>query len=130
MSAVQKDAARVAREMHLLYIYIWIYALCIMQGDATDWETESSNRSHICRNSSLAACVLTSWNCQEGVLTRGSVPILRIPLNPDVVACGNATDDVYALRPAQAYESPNMDYETAIAWISGDFESSQPLEVL
>lgn len=101
-----------------------------MQGDATDWETESSNRSHICRNSSLAACVLTSWNFQEGVFTRGSVPIHRIPLNPDVVACGNATDDVYALRPAQAYESPNMDYEIAIAWISADFESSQPLEVL
>ena len=67
MSAVQKDAVRVTRALGIPYL--WIDALCILQGDADDWELESSLMHKIYGNSYVTICNLKSRSCQQGFLS-------------------------------------------------------------
>lgn len=49
-----QDAIRTARKLGFHYIYV--DALCIIQGDAVDWAYQSSNMTEVYGRSSLTMC--------------------------------------------------------------------------
>ncbi|KUJ13239.1 HET-domain-containing protein [Mollisia scopiformis] len=51
LSKTFRDAIYTTRELG--FKYLWIDSLCIIQGDDTDWQTESALMGHVYSNSSL-----------------------------------------------------------------------------
>ncbi|CAP64782.1 uncharacterized protein PODANS_5_3380 [Podospora anserina S mat+] len=73
MSAVQEDAVIVTRALGIPYL--WIDALCILQGDATDWDLESSLMHKIYGNAyrlhfDSTQWASRAWTFQEATLSR------------------------------------------------------------
>jgi hypothetical protein len=66
MSPVVKDAILVCRAVGIQYI--WIDALCIIQGDSKDWDKESEMMGKVYYCSHLTICPLSSSSCMEGFL--------------------------------------------------------------
>lgn len=58
--------------------YVWIDALCIIQGDLADWERESAKMYGIYYNAHLTIYPTVSGSCLEGFLNRPA-PGLEIP---------------------------------------------------
>ncbi|KAH7081296.1 heterokaryon incompatibility protein-domain-containing protein [Paraphoma chrysanthemicola] len=79
-----QDAISVARSLSLRYL--WIDALCIIQGDLRDWETESELMGLVFGNAYVTFCASASASCREGFLRRpSSVEIgFRSTVDPDV----------------------------------------------
>lgn len=50
--------------------YLWIDALCIIQGDYEDWVRESAQMDLVYANAYFALCPLTSSTCLQGFLQR------------------------------------------------------------
>ncbi|KAK8108854.1 hypothetical protein PG984_014655 [Apiospora sp. TS-2023a] len=48
--------------------FVWIDALCIVQGDSDDWDRESAMMASVYFYSHLTICPLTSRSCLEGFL--------------------------------------------------------------
>ncbi|KAL7951609.1 heterokaryon incompatibility domain-containing protein [Trichoderma barbatum] len=63
-----QDTVRVARALGIKYI--WIDALCIIQGDVADWEKESQAMTEIFRNSIVTIIPLRTTSCNDGFLER------------------------------------------------------------
>ncbi|KAI9924687.1 hypothetical protein MW887_006539, partial [Aspergillus wentii] len=62
------DAILVCRALGVNYI--WIDALCIIQGDLKDWERESSQIAEIYSHAFLTVCAAQGTSCQSGFLER------------------------------------------------------------
>ncbi len=67
LTPVIKDSLRVCQSLHIKYI--WIDALCIIQGDADDWDYESERMGLIYYHSCVTICSLASRSCLEGFLS-------------------------------------------------------------
>ncbi|KAL6887105.1 heterokaryon incompatibility domain-containing protein [Trichoderma evansii] len=74
MPKAYQDTVRVARALGVKYI--WIDALCIIQDDVADWETESKMMAEIFQNALVTIIPLCSSSCDEGFLERN--PSLKI----------------------------------------------------
>ncbi|KAF1816274.1 HET-domain-containing protein [Eremomyces bilateralis CBS 781.70] len=61
-----RDAVHVARKFGLEWI--WVDALCIIQGDTTDWNWESSKMASIYENSALTICADLASDTDTGIL--------------------------------------------------------------
>ncbi|KAL8334433.1 hypothetical protein RB598_008940 [Gaeumannomyces tritici] len=61
-----QDAITVCRSINVPYI--WIDALCIIQNDSNDWETESVKMLDIYSNSHLTIAVHHAVSCKDGFL--------------------------------------------------------------
>ncbi|KAI0880893.1 HET-domain-containing protein [Annulohypoxylon maeteangense] len=71
------DAVMICREIGVRYI--WVDALCIIQGDEEDWTRESFKMSQVYAKSFLTLCVLRGDSCSSGFLgKRVSQATLRI----------------------------------------------------
>ncbi|KAI1460963.1 heterokaryon incompatibility protein-domain-containing protein [Annulohypoxylon moriforme] len=71
MTQVLKDAIFVTRALGIPYL--WIDALCIIQGDTDDWERQSVDMSKIYGNAKVTICAASSMSCEESFLRqRGS----------------------------------------------------------
>ncbi|UPK93131.1 hypothetical protein LCI18_004066 [Fusarium solani-melongenae] len=68
MSAVMWDAVTVCRSLGIRYL--WIDALCILQDNKADWESESSNMSLIYSEAFVTICAVSSTSCRESFLMR------------------------------------------------------------
>ncbi|KAL1881960.1 hypothetical protein Daus18300_001014 [Diaporthe australafricana] len=66
MTSVLRDAIRATRALKIPYL--WIDALCIVQGDAEDWERESKMMEKIYSEAYCTLCALSSKSCLEGFL--------------------------------------------------------------
>ncbi|KAI0890671.1 heterokaryon incompatibility protein-domain-containing protein [Annulohypoxylon maeteangense] len=69
-SPILRDVIKVAREVGMPYL--WIDALCIIQGDKDDWERESASMADIYKNAFITICTPASDTCQKGFLERQS----------------------------------------------------------
>lgn len=79
LSPVARDAARVCWAFGIRYL--WIDALCIIQGDPKDWSSESTLMAYIYGHSFLTICPISSSSCQEGFLEKAPLePRIRIPV--------------------------------------------------
>ncbi|KAL7893951.1 heterokaryon incompatibility domain-containing protein [Trichoderma sp. SZMC 28014] len=74
MPKAYQDTVRIARALGVKYI--WIDALCIIQDDVSDWETESKMMAEIFQNALVTIIPLCTSTCDEGFLERN--PSLRI----------------------------------------------------
>lgn len=61
-----KDAITMTRKLGIRYL--WIDSLCIIQGDANDWETESSRMSNIYRDATLTLSASYATADSQGFL--------------------------------------------------------------
>jgi hypothetical protein len=68
LTAVIRDTVKVCRVIGLHYL--WVDALCIIQGDRADWEAESATMAQIYGSAYVTICSLMSSNCHEGFLNR------------------------------------------------------------
>jgi hypothetical protein len=96
MSPVLHDTIRVCRALKIQYI--WIDALCILQGDKTDWEEQSSQMDKIFQHSYVTICAASSSSCMEGFLQRprdSCRPSIQIPY---VDETSNEVCGAYSLR--------------------------------
>lgn len=66
MSPVVRDTAITCRALGLRYL--WVDALCIIQGDVEDWNTESLTMGRVYYCSTLTICPLASTSCLQGYL--------------------------------------------------------------
>ncbi|CAJ0554628.1 Ff.00g131410.m01.CDS01 [Fusarium sp. VM40] len=67
MSPVVEDTILVCRALNIRYV--WVDALCILQGDARDWDKESEMMGKVYYCSYLTICPLVSTSCMQGYLT-------------------------------------------------------------
>ncbi|KAM0195743.1 hypothetical protein ACHAPQ_003065 [Fusarium lateritium] len=67
MSPVVRDTILVCRALNIRYV--WVDALCILQGDAQDWDKESEMMGKVYYCSYLTVCPLVSSSCLQGFLT-------------------------------------------------------------
>ncbi|CAH0024938.1 unnamed protein product [Clonostachys rhizophaga] len=70
MTQVMKDTMKVCRTLNVRYM--WIDALCIIQGDKDDWERESAMMNDVYSNAYLTLCTLSSSSAYQTFLDRGS----------------------------------------------------------
>lgn len=61
-----RDAVRVARRLHIRYI--WIDSLCIVQDCNDDWSRESAKMADIYKNSHLTIAATSAWDTNQGFL--------------------------------------------------------------
>ncbi|EXK86501.1 hypothetical protein FOQG_09769 [Fusarium oxysporum f. sp. raphani 54005] len=54
--------------------YLWVDALCIIQGDAEDWSKESFQMSKIYEKSYLTLCIAQGDSCSSGFLKKDYTP--------------------------------------------------------
>lgn len=84
MTRVIQDAVKVAKALSIRYL--WVDALCIIQGDSDDWARESEQMGLVYTNSYVTFCAISTSSCLEGFLDR--VPPIRIGfqsmLRPDI----------------------------------------------
>ncbi|KAF5533827.1 het-domain-containing protein [Fusarium mexicanum] len=68
MSPVVRDAIITCEALGMRYL--WVDALCILQGkaDIADWEVESQKMNDIFRNAYVTLCPSSSNSCREGFL--------------------------------------------------------------
>ncbi|KAE8330146.1 heterokaryon incompatibility [Aspergillus sergii] len=62
------DAVLVCRALGVRYL--WVYVLCIIQGDKVDWERESATMANVYSHSFLTVCAAQGDSCQSGFLKR------------------------------------------------------------
>ncbi|EJT71011.1 hypothetical protein GGTG_12032 [Gaeumannomyces tritici R3-111a-1] len=63
---VVKDAVHVCRLLRVRYL--WVDALCIVQGCLRDWEEQSRDMGQIFQSSWVTICAMQSSTCREGFL--------------------------------------------------------------
>jgi hypothetical protein len=96
MPPVLHDMIRVCKALKIQYI--WIDALCILQGDKTDWEEQSSQMDKIFQHSYVTICAASSSSCMEGFLHRprdSCRPSIQIPYIDET---SNKVCGAYSLR--------------------------------
>lgn len=75
LSRTFQDAATIAREMKLRYL--WIDSLCIIQDDSSDWERESARMGDIYRNAFITIAAAGARDGSEGCFIPRLEPILE-----------------------------------------------------
>lgn len=66
LSPVVRDTVRVCRALDIRYL--WVDALCIIQGDKVDWDRESQMMGQVYYSCDVAICPISSDSCLEGYL--------------------------------------------------------------
>lgn len=76
VSQVIQDAVTVCKLLGVRYL--WVDALCIIQGDLQDWERESTTMGNVFRNAYLTIAAAAIHSCHESFLAQ-NVDTLEIP---------------------------------------------------
>jgi Heterokaryon incompatibility protein (HET) len=71
-----RDAVLVTRKLGIRYL--WIDSLCIIQGDKTDWEMESSRMAGVYSNAYVNLAASSSRDCRGGLFRDGRARYLEI----------------------------------------------------
>ncbi|KAJ0159918.1 hypothetical protein CTA2_8894 [Colletotrichum tanaceti] len=66
LSPVVRDTVMVCRALGIRYL--WVDALCIVQGDKADWDRESQMMGRVYYSCSVAICPVSSRSCLQGYL--------------------------------------------------------------
>ncbi|KAL4731217.1 hypothetical protein ACLX1H_000179 [Fusarium chlamydosporum] len=93
LSKTLQDAVHISR--NLGFEYLWIDALCIIQGDEADWADQSAKMADIYRHSSLNLCAADSAGCGSGMVEMAAPHLMEIAASPAQSA--NLTETVVLL---------------------------------
>ncbi|KAI0171471.1 heterokaryon incompatibility protein-domain-containing protein [Pestalotiopsis sp. NC0098] len=79
-----RDAFKVTRTLGMRYL--WVDALCIIQGDTEDWEKQSAQMANVFRGAYAVICAAASESCNQGFLERGTAANVRFQsrVNPSM----------------------------------------------
>ncbi|KAH9240625.1 hypothetical protein K456DRAFT_48554 [Colletotrichum gloeosporioides 23] len=66
LSPIVRDTIKVCRALEIRYL--WVDALCIIQGDKADFHRESQTMGKIYNSCAVAICPLSSQSCLQGYL--------------------------------------------------------------
>ncbi|KAJ0158866.1 hypothetical protein CTA2_10729, partial [Colletotrichum tanaceti] len=83
LTRTHREAIQVARSLGIGYV--WIDALCILQGDADDWAIESRRMAQVYGNATLTVIAGRSADARDGFLAnrlRQKVPPCALRLSP------------------------------------------------
>lgn len=97
VSQVIQDAAIVCKLLGVRYL--WVDALCIIQGDLQDWEKESTTMGNIFRNAYLTIGAAAIESCHESFLSQHA-DALVIPFVSRIIPKVNGTYRLVARRNA------------------------------
>jgi hypothetical protein len=75
-----QDAVSFARKLDIAFL--WIDALCIIQGDAKDWQEQSSIMANIYRGAHITLAATSSHNADGGCYTRSKEPPVHRVTSP------------------------------------------------
>ena len=92
MPQTLQDAIEVSRLLG--FRYLWVDALCIIQDDTADWESQAGQMAAIYSKSHLTICALASSDAKQGCYTRWT-SIRQGSLNVRIIAHlpNSATND-------------------------------------
>jgi len=76
MTAILRDAVHITRALSIRYL--WIDALCILQGSRLDWEQHCRDMHQIYGSAHVTLCAASSTSCHEGFLSQKGTRI-RFP---------------------------------------------------
>ncbi|KND86481.1 hypothetical protein TOPH_08877 [Tolypocladium ophioglossoides CBS 100239] len=101
LAKTHRDTVSLAQALGIRYI--WVDALCIIQGDEADWERESRNMAQVYGNATLTVVAGRSADARNGYMdntldsfTRGGEPPpCRLPVSAPV--SGNKTDSSFLM---------------------------------
>lgn len=105
MSAVIRDAIVVCKTFNIRYL--WVDALCILQGDLEDWQEQSSHMSDIFGNSYLAICPVASSSCVEGFLDDRPGSVIKLGYKSHN---GSGVNGWFSLWPGPFDQRKPLDY--------------------
>ncbi|KAK3715462.1 hypothetical protein LTR37_007190 [Vermiconidia calcicola] len=86
-----QDAISITRRLAMAYL--WVDALCIVQGDLTDWQSEPANMASIYANAYLTVSATGSSDCDDGILSKRAHT-----LKVDITEVSGAQSTVYARK--------------------------------
>ncbi|CAH0031096.1 unnamed protein product [Clonostachys rhizophaga] len=98
MHTVLRDAVKVCRELSIHYL--WVDSLCIIQGDLSDWESESESMALVYSHALVTICALSSNSGSETFLTRDRrhIPIpFSSQINPEIAGQYSLVTSGYSL---------------------------------
>lgn len=95
LAKTHQEVIQIARALRIRYV--WIDALCIIQGDAEDWERESVSMASVYGNATLTIVAGRSSDSRKGFITNnlgsGSrVPSCKLPTDTSKDAVGLVVD--------------------------------------
>lgn len=107
--------------------FLWVDALCILQGDSRDWAEESLRLWEVFRGAFVTICAASSTSCQQGFLQpRPLQPGLdikfsysAIPMQPSESE-SIATCKIIPLPISAVVEHPNIGYDEGKAPFLGE----------
>ncbi|KAN0102629.1 Heterokaryon incompatibility protein (HET) domain containing protein [Hyaloscypha variabilis] len=108
-----QDAVRVTRALDIPYL--WIDSLCIVQGDAQDWEVEAAKMGPLYQNAYLTIAATKASGSTEGLFISSS-PTLKLEVCTPENSLGESTH-LY-VRPWVWFElSPERSPLLRRAWV-------------
>ncbi|KLU87981.1 hypothetical protein MAPG_06971 [Magnaporthiopsis poae ATCC 64411] len=105
MSRVMQDAVAVCRAIGIRYL--WIDALCIIQGDRTDWAHESELMGKVYHHSHLTICAAASESCNQTFLERSNDDCAVFPFRSSERADLQG-EEMLLQRPEEADDGPEL----------------------
>ncbi|KAF6822468.1 hypothetical protein CMUS01_11073 [Colletotrichum musicola] len=107
-----QEAVKVTRALGLKYL--WVDALCIIQGTGSDWDVQCAIMDQIYRNANITICALGSASCRQGFLNkRPKITLLfHSRLQPDIVG-SFAVDQPVVRETGYCLDADSMDYDVA-----------------
>jgi hypothetical protein len=107
MTAVLRDAVRATQALSIPYL--WIDALCILQGSVFDWEENCRVMDKIYGNAYVTLCAALSTSCHEGFLSQRGLR-LKFPFQSSRRAdiCGSYAIQFKYARSLQTTDPPDV----------------------
>lgn len=94
------DAVHACRALGVRYL--WVDALCIIQGDGDDWARESLQMAKVYSSSFLTLCILQGSSCLGGFLrTKWSRPTLQVKFRSEIDTSISGVVHIRMLDPAR-----------------------------
>ncbi|KAL1876561.1 hypothetical protein Daus18300_002805 [Diaporthe australafricana] len=109
-SVVESRFARTHREAFVVaralgIKYVWIDALCILQGNAEDWEAESKKMGQVYNNAYVTVLAGSSADSRAGFLADRSSPVKPFPMPLDDLS-RDQPPFLFATMPRSQAEGP------------------------
>ncbi|KAH7133708.1 hypothetical protein EDB81DRAFT_887521 [Dactylonectria macrodidyma] len=92
--------------LNLDYKYLWVDSLCIIQGDAADWNAEAGNMTHVYANAHLVIGNNRNYECVDSLLEHQQFACTHFT-NVFDIPSGDKYCPKFMARPVQTSDSRN-----------------------
>ncbi|KAI0859771.1 heterokaryon incompatibility protein-domain-containing protein [Xylaria cubensis] len=107
-----RDTLQLARDLG--FRYVWIDALCIIQGDGEDWASESRRMAQVYGNATLTIIAGRAANCAEGFLENRfrpavepcAIPFIRGGARQGLTGDGEMAGHIWIALPRSPLDGP------------------------